>query len=143
MVSTHPRIQLPLEKPTIYNRSHKYQATGYIWNLMICKFQGFNIFVIIFSRIIRPFRFLEHSLTSILHMQVISSLINYLLLSMRSRSPHLATCTLISGLMHQKNCLQTISQSTIRVIQNGLKSGVRWRVWWPFSRLPRRLQMLK
>ena len=119
----------------------------------VCKFRGchkFRIFAIIFSRITGPSkicRFHEHSLTNVLYMHVTSSHINFLLLSKtRSKSSRLVTRPLISGLMY-RNYPQNISPSTIGIIQNGLKSGVRWRVWclvWQsFLRLPQWLQLLR
>ena len=41
------------------------------------------------------------------------------------------TGPLISGLVYQ-NYPQNISQSTIGAIQNGMKSVVRWRVWFNY-----------
>ena len=59
-------------------------------------------------------RFCEHSLTNVLHTDIVT---HYLLLSRtRSRSLHLETCRLISGLMY-RNCPQNISQSTIGAMQ--------------------------
>ena len=124
---------------------HNAMTTVYIQIFKICKFWGchkFSIFAIIFLRITSPSKirkFCEGSLTNVLHMHVTSSLINFLLLSTtRSKSPRLVTCPLTSGLMY-RNYPQNISPSTIGVIQNGLKSGVRWwvwrLVWWPFLRL--------